>query len=629
LSEQHDMTVRRTGWMTRTSEVAAETATTPVDLGLLAPLAFVAAVGAAAVAAANLGAHAGAWWSDPAFFAGLLTIVVPIGLRLFAEKASRRERLSLIALLSLALFACKLLRDPLRVAAYDEFLHLRTAEDIVASGSVFSPNTLLGVSPYYPGLELAATAVAESAGISIFDAGIVTLAAGRIAFLLALFFFFEKASGSSRIAGLASLVYMTNPKFLYFNAQFSYESLALPLAALVLYLLARRADSTPARWTGLTVLILVTIPAVVVTHHVTSAMLAGFLITWSVSAVIVGSRDRASAKPGLIAVVTVIAIVVWTVTVATATIGYLGPAITATFSEMLRLIGGELDARELFVSRGGDVAALWERLTGSASAAIILVLLPPGLFVVWKQFRSSALVLALALAACLYPATLVARLTRVGAEVATRTPEFLFLGIGLVVALTLSRFSDEGRFRRAQTTAIAVVVAVLVVGGVNVGVAPWARLPGPYLVSADTRSVEPEGLAAADWAREVLGPGNAMVADRVNRIMMSAYGLQTMIITYETRLPVRRLYLTAEIGPIHRDIVRDGDIRYLVADRRLTTGLPVVGHYFDRGEEAFVGRRQTPLDPLLLSKFDRLPEVHRVFDSGNIQIYDVRALAAD
>jgi hypothetical protein len=70
-----------------------------------------------------------------------------------------------------------------------------------------------------------------------------------------------------------------------------------------------------------------------------------------------------------------------------------------------------------------------------------------------------------------------------------------------------------------------------------------------------------------------------------------------------------------------------GRIEYLLADQRLTTGLPVVGHYFDRGEESFVGRRQTPLDPLLLSKFDRLPEVHRVFDSGNIQLYDISRLA--
>ena len=37
---------------------------------------------------------------------------------------------------------------------------------------------------------------------------------------------------------------------------------------------------------------------------------------------------------------------------------------------------------------------------------------------------------------------------------------------------------------------------------------------------------------------------------------------------------------------------------------------------------------ESPLDPLLLSKFDRLPEVHRVFDGGSIQIYDISGLAS-
>jgi hypothetical protein len=599
------------------------------SLGLMPLLSLVAVTGLLAVAAANLAAQVGAWWSEIAFYGGLLVIVIPIAVRLLSTRPGNQERIALVVLLALALFACKLIRDPIHFGAYDEFLHWRTAEDMVLTGTVFSPNTLLGVSPYYPGLELVTTALSETGGIPIFEAGSITLAFGRLVFMLALFLFFEMASGSGRVAGIASLVYMTNPKFLYFNSQFAYESLALPLAAVVLFLLVRRGHSQPAGWLGLTVILLVTIPSIVITHHVTSAMLSIFLILWGIVAMFLGRRDSTRAKPGRIAVLTVALIAAWTLLVATATIGYLGPAVTSTFTEMLRLIGGELEPRTLFESRGGDVAPLWERLTGSASAGLIVLLLPLGLLTVWSRYRSSAIVLALALVAMAYPATLLARFTRVGAEVATRTPEFIFLGIGLVVALTLARFSFRGRLGLLQSASAAGVIAVLAIGGVLVGVAPWARLPGPYLVAADARSVEPEGIAAATWAREVLGPGQRIVADRVNRILMSSYGQQTMIVTYETRLPVRRLYLTQEIGPIHRDIVRNGQIRYLVADRRLTTGLPVVGHYFDRGEESIIGRRETPLEPVLLDKFDRLPEVSRVFDSGNIRIYDIRALAED
>lgn len=605
----------------------AETKTSRPNWGMVPVLSVVATAGILAVADANIGARVGAWWADPLFFLGLVILVVPIALRLVAERPARHERISLLVLLALGLFVCKILRDPLRVGAYDEFLHLRTADDIVQSGTVFSPNSLLGVSPYYPGLELVTTALSEISGIQLFEAGVIALAVARLVFVLSLFLFFEMASRSARVAGLACLIYMTNPKFLYFDAQFSYETLALPLAAFVLYLISRRGHSEPTRWLGLTVVLLVSIPALVTTHHVTSVMLAAFLVVWGLFAVLLRHRDRTQAKPGRIAVLTAIEIAAWTLLVATATIGYLGPALTSTATEMARLVAGELDPRALFVSRTGDVAPLWERLIGSASAGAVLLLLPLGLLVAWTRFRDSSVVLALGLVAALYPATLLARFTSVGAEVATRTPEFLFLGIGLIVALGIARVTYRGRHGLIQVGVVGVLIGILTVGGVIVGVAPWARLPGPYLVSADARSVEPEGIAAAVWTREVLGPGNSVVADRVNRILMSAYGRQSLVTTYQTGVAVRRLYLTPVIGPIHREIIEQGQIRYLVADQRLTTGLPVVGHYFDNGEESFVGQRQTPLDPLLLSKFDRLPEVHRVFDSGNIQIYDVSALA--
>jgi hypothetical protein len=577
------------------------------------------------VAAANLGAQRGEWWAELPFYGGLLLLTLPIGIRLLTADAQGTERLSLVALLALGLFLTKVLHDPLTFGAYDEFLHWRTAQDIVINQQVFTPNTVLGVSPYYPGLELVTTALSNLSGMPIYESGIVVLAAARLVFLMALFFFFAMVSGSSRAAGIACLVYMTNPKFLYFNAQFSYESLALPLAAVVLYVIARRGRSGPARWVGLTIVALVTLPAIVTTHHVTSLMLAGFLMLWAVIGFVLRRRDR--SKPGRMALITIALIAGWTSLVATATIGYLGPALTATLTELIRLIGGELDPRELFVSRGGDVAPLWERLAGSGSAFIIFVLLLLGLVVVWRRYRSNTQMVALAVAASLYPVTLVARLTSVGAEVAGRTPEFLYLGLGLVSAVALVRLSYIGRRGRIELGVVTAALAVLVVGGVIVGLPSWARLPGPYLVSADGRSVEAEGIAAAEWARDTLGPGRMVVADRVNTILMATYGQQELVTTYDTRLPLRRLYLAPAIGPTQREIVRLGHIEYLVIDRRLSSAPPVVGHYFDRGEQVMIGAPDKPLDPEILGKFDHEPDVSRVYDSGDIQLYDVSGLA--
>lgn len=594
--------------------------------GALPLLSLSASSGLLLVAVGNRAAMAGAWWAELAFYGGLLVLVLPIGLRLVLPGAEGTERVSLVALLSLGLFLAKILHDPLRVGGYDEFLHLRTAQDILTSGTVFTPNSLLGVSPYYPGVEIATTALSNVAGIPIYASGVVLLAVARVVFLASLFFSIAMVSGSTRVAGIACLVYMTNPMFLYFNAGFSYESLALPLAALVLYLVLRRGHSGPARWTGLTVLALLVLAAVVATHHVTSLMLAGFLALWA----IVGWRMKRHqrSKPGRVAIAALILVAGWTLLVATATIGYLAPALTATLTELIRLVAGEVEPRLLFVSRIGQVAPDWERIVGAASGGLIVFLLPFGLFVVWRRYRANPALIALAFAAAIYPIALAARLTRAGADLAGRTPEFIFIGIGVVIALALVRLSYRGRRGAIQLGAVGAGFAVLLIGGVIVGLPGWARLPGPYLPSADSRSVESEGLGAADWARDILGPANIMVADRVNTILMSTYGRQELVTTYETRLPIRRLYLTPEIGSVQRQILRDGGIRYLVIDRRLSTGPPTVGHYFDRGEGRLRPSPGQPIDPSLLAKWDGQAGSSRVFDSGNIQLYDVSALRA-
>ena len=67
-------------------------------------------------------------------------------------------------------------------------------------------------------------------------------------------------------------------------------------------------------------------------------------------------------------------------------------------------------------------------------------------------------------------------------------------------------------------------------------------------------------------------------------------------------------------------------MRYLVVDRRLSTSLPAVGIYFERGETVR-GARTRPIEPTLLAKFDRAAGVDRLFDSGDIQIYDVGRLS--
>ena len=71
--------------------------------------------------------------------------------------------------------------------------------------------------------------------------------------------------------------------------------------------------------------------------------------------------------------------------------------------------------------------------------------------------------------------------------------------------------------------------------------------------------------------------------------------------------------------------LRDGHIDYVVVDLRLAQAPPVYPYYFEQSEPDG-GSHTTPVPLVSLQKFDSLPGVLRIYDSGNIIVYDVRGL---
>jgi hypothetical protein len=258
---------------------------------------------------------------------------------------------------------------------------------------------------------------------------------------------------------------------------------------------------------------------------------------------------------------------------------------------------------------------------------LILMVLPFGIRVLWRRRRANPLAAALAVAALAYPASLALRLTDSGAEAGVRASEFVFIAVAYVLAIAVREFWLSRRPGWIGQTVFAVWAMVLLTGGVILGFAPWSRLPGVYAVEADARSIEPQGVLAAEWARDVLGPENWIVTDRVNRLLMGTYGEQRPVSSYADGQPVAGLVLLPQIDADERAIVQQAQVRYVIVDRRLGTALPMVGVYVESGEPD-VQQQSVPLDPAALTKFDELDGVSRIFDSGDIAIYDVSGLAA-
>jgi hypothetical protein len=580
------------------------------------------------VSLANIGSRAAQPWAEWLFWLGLLLLYVPIALALLVGRLTRAERVGVILVLGLLLFLCEAVAYPLGPASFDEMLHARTAEDILVTGRLFNPNAMLPVSPHYPGLENVTAALQSLSGMELWPASVIVLGVARVLLMLSMFLLVERVADSARLAGLAVLVYAANPRFLYFDSQFAYESLGLPLAIFVLAAAAARGRVGSVRLELAAILVVAF--AVVVTHPVTSAMLATFLVIWTVARYVVPRLQR-DAEPGpdpaLLAVATVAAVAGWAILVAPQVIDYIQSPVTRATDQIIELLSGEAESRTPFQSAAGEVAPLWERVVGLGSVAILVAVLPFGLRELWRRHRDSPLAWALAIVALAYPLGVLGRLSPLGAEIAARTPEFLFLGVGLCVAAFLTRWLS---FRWRSTPRLAVVAgaaAVVLVGGVVLGIPRWARLPGPYLASADARSIEPNGIAAATWARTELGPDNRVIADRVNRLLMGVYGHQETILANNPFVDMAAFYQAFEFGPPQHRLVAAQRVRFAVVDLRLTRLLPTVGFYFQK-QELDSGPRTVPLRPGGLTKFDTEPGLDRLFDNGDIRIYDVSTLGS-
>jgi hypothetical protein len=597
------------------------------DTWLLPGIAATMGLGLVLVALADVLGGNGSRWGEPAFWAGMGLLWIPPVVRLLGTEARRRERIALLLLLGMGMYVVKVLYSPLSFYGYDEFQHWRTAQDIVRSGKLFEPNPLLPVSPLYPGLEIATSAIVKLTGLSVFVSGTLVVGAARLTMIVALYLLFETALASSWLAGVATAVYFLNPQFLFFDSAYAYESLGLVLALLALYIVVRRSEGHWPYAPGTTFLVILLLAATVVTHHVSSFVLAFALLLFAAISLAFPSAQSRLWQCG-IALIAVSFVLMWLYLVASSVIGYLGPKFIGGVSEVLHLIVGEgssSGSRSLFQSYVGPSTPTFDRAASFAFTATMLVALPLGWLQIWRTRRIGATVVFLVICSLAYPASGLFRFTTIGAELNERLVAFVFVPVAYCAAMAISG-RPQIRSSLAWRTALTAISAVLLYGGIVIGTPYWARLPGPYLASADHRSIEAQGISAALWAKQFLGPANRIGADRINQILMLTFGEQWPVTAVSDKVDPASVFFGPVLTPFDRGLLRSGGVHYLVVDYRFTRDLPWLGYYYvDWEPDAF--KRKRPLPSSALAKFDRTPGVSRVFDSGDIAIFDVERFA--
>lgn len=589
--------------------------------GWLPEIALIESLGLLTLAWAFMGTRASAASAQVLLWIGLAVMIVPVVIRLAYKELSRRERIALVVLLGMALYLAKVMHSPIAFTFPDELSHLRNVQEILESGLLFQENPIQPVTAFYPGLPIVTSTLSSLSGLSVFTSGILVIGVARLILFLSLYLLFEQVGGSARVASLATVLYMANPNFLYWTAEYAYEPLALPLFIFVLLMVAKRElGGDQAHSKGWAVAAVFGLLTVIITHHMSSYILTGLLVALTVLSMI-GSQGR-HWGPWQLTLVAISATTLWVVFVANLTLNYLSPVLSGAVQSVFQMISEEETSRELFTSTKVSTetrAPLWEQFVAMGSVIMIALGLPLGAYTIWRQHRHKVFALLLGAIALAYLPVQMLRLTDAGWETANRSSEFLFIGIGFVLALGIVNFWLSYWTRSKSKLLLAGLTVILFFGGLIAGWPPRARLARPYIINTEGHLVRPQVVTIAEWMVEHLGPDNRIAASKADAKVLGAYGQYP----FTDNGPIKNMFLSEGFGRSERNTLLKRDIQYVVSDRKVVSWDHMIGYYF----YSRFSNRSSDLrlvEPPIFEKLEGVTGITRMLDSGDIVIYDVQ-----
>ena len=563
------------------------------------------------------------WQGDEAtaiglWYVGFVAIVVPFAWLLLAPSRTGHQRLGAALAFGLVMYASWFLTDPVLSTRFDENLHVTTLVDMVDHHRFFYPNTMLPVSPHYPGLEFATAGVHWLTGLPLIVCQVLVVVTARSTFILALFLLASRIGRSTQVGAATVLLYAGSAQFYFFNSQFSYQTVAIAMLMAALYLLVRAFDSDEDRpWKEL-LAVQVCLGGLSITHHLTSWLV--LLLLWGLAFFFWRGREERRAKLTLVtAEIGTVVVLAWTSLIAPLLISYLSPIFDVASSELLTALDGS-GAREVGSASDGTAAPSWEVAVMFGSILLWCLMLLPAAWRAWRRgslgpTKARYVPLAIAVA---YPALQLARFAPSAAEVADRASTFVTMAMALVVGAWLAP--------RIHKLGVLVVpgVVLLVMGGTLLGSGPdWQRVPGPYLAGAEQRSIDAETVAVAQWAGTYLPADSRVAADSTFNRLLPNFAPVTTITQpagYDSMTP---LFIAHEVDQEVLELILHNDVDFIVVDTRMVGQTVRSGCFFEAscgyGPDAATVKRDQ------VQKFEDEPGFDLVLD-GPVKVYDVRPL---
>jgi hypothetical protein len=171
---------------------------------------------------------------------------------------------------------------------------------------------------------------------------------------------------------------------------------------------------------------------------------------------------------------------------------------------------------------------------------------------------------------------------------------------------------------------LATTLTTLVfIGGVTVGTSYNEILPETSHPQGYPSSVQPDVVAAAEWARENLGFNQRFATDAIDRAVLGSHGDQYTV----PEILVWPIFFAKTMDPAVVATIRSTRVHYLLVNGQVTLGIPSNPSYYFSPFEPSAQRHYHPLPASYLQKFGSTRCASLIFAAGYAKIYDVAPIA--
>ncbi|MST32062.1 hypothetical protein GHK86_04890 [Acidimicrobiaceae bacterium USS-CC1] len=532
-------------------------------------------------------------------------------------------------------YLAMVLYDPFSFTFLDEYQHLQTATALLRSHSFAVGNTVLQVSPEYPGLEINADLVHRATGLSLVTCAYVTDGIYHVVAVLLVYAICRQLVGDAPAAVVGMAVFTFSPQFQFVDSYFTYSCLAITLGLAALYGTVMSATSPRRGWWWPAVGILCGVGCAV-THHVTSFAVAALFVLVAAVATLGGAWSQAR-RLWTVALPVAAFTLVWTVVVGTRTIAYLrsgiggGGGVSSAaphFAAGIPLDLPVVGRAPAPSSPAGDVVL---ELVGYAALAVLVAWAELTGGRVWlRRWRREPIAAVLTVSAlAVLGLGAVREAVLGGSELASRT----FVYVMLPAAFVVARRYEEVRSRRVAgatarrsswfgggTVPLAPVALGLVIwsGTLAAGWPAWyARLPGPAEPAAWDRSVDPALLACARWVATHEPRDQYIAGDQLSAEIVAAVARERVSLG-----ATPTIFLARRATPALGQLARSYGIDLIIVDAAIDSRAPLDGSYF--ADDPLSGRYRSGLPAADIRKFQHWPGASVVYSNGRYSVVDLR-----